>query len=416
MKIQKVLFSPGTAGFFFDDQQAIRKGLEQDGFIYRGKAVIPGFNSVRQAAESISIILVLEDGTTACGDCTAVQYSGAGGRDPLFLSREYIPFLIEHIKPRLEGLELGNFREAANYFDRLTIEGERIHTALRYGLSQALLAAEAAACKKLMVEIICEQWDLPVNPERVPLFGQSGDDRYIIVDKMILKGVDALPHGLFNNVESKLGAKGEKLLQYVEWLVKRIYNLRQSDSYLPDLHFDVYGTVGMLFGNDIDLIADYLVQLEKVCGKLALYVECPVIMDNKEAEIECMGKIRRRLRQAGSGVKIVADEWCNTFEDIVEFTDAECCDMIQIKTPDLGGVHNTIESILYCKGKVETYQGGSCTETDISARISTHVAMAARPQRMLVKPGMGFDEGFTIVNNEMNRIGTILAHKHRSDI
>ena len=33
-----------------------------------------------------------------------------------------------------------------------------------------------------------------------------------------------------------------------------------------------------------------------------------------------------------------------------------------------------------------------------------HAAMAARPDQILAKPGMGVDEGFMIVYNEMNRI------------
>jgi len=40
-----------------------------------------------------------------------------------------------------------------------------------------------------------------------------------------------------------------------------------------------------------------------------------------------------------------------------------------------------------------------------------HVAVAARAERMLAKPGMGFDEGFTIVNNEMMRILAVLKAK-----
>jgi len=41
-----------------------------------------------------------------------------------------------------------------------------------------------------------------------------------------------------------------------------------------------------------------------------------------------------------------------------------------------------------------------------------HVAMATRPDRMLAKPGMGFDEGFMIVNNEMERIIQVLKMKY----
>ncbi|MDA4188758.1 methylaspartate ammonia-lyase, partial [Escherichia coli] len=49
--------------------------------------------------------------------------------------------------------------------------------------------------------------------------------------------------------------------------------------------------------------------------------------------------------------------------------------------------------------------------TDVSARTCVHVALAARPMRMLVKPGMGFDEGLDIVFNEMNRTIALLQAK-----
>jgi methylaspartate ammonia-lyase len=85
---------------------------------------------------------------------------------------------------------------------------------------------------------------------------------------------------------------------------------------------------------------------------------------------------------------------------------------VQIKTPDLGSIHNTIDAVLYCKEReVEAYQGGTCNETDISARACLHAALATRPERVLVKPGMGFDEGMTIVANEMNRVLTIMNNR-----
>src|SRR3546814_12476885 len=86
--------------------------------------------------------------------------------------------------------------------------------------------------------------------------------------------------------------------------------------------------------------------------------------------------------------------------------------MVQIKTPDLGGLHNTIEAVLACKERqIEAYQGGTCNETDISARACLHAALATRPERVLVKPGMGFDEGMTIIANEMSRVNSVLASR-----
>ena len=412
MKIKKAVFSAGVTGYFFDDQKAIKKGAKHDGFIYKGKPLTPGFKNIRQSGESISVILVLENGDIAYGDCAAVQYSGAGGRDPLFLAADYIPFLNKKIKPLLEGMSVNAFKERAEYIDSIEFNGKKIHTALRYGLTQALLDARAKASNKLMTEIICQEYDLPLIAKRVPVFAQSGDDRYNNVDKMILKQVDVFPHGLINNIDDKLGRHGEKLNDYIKWLVSRVNKLKIEKNYRPAIHIDVYGTIGMIFNFNIDKIVKYLKTLEKSARNLAIYIEGPVDMGEKYLQIETLKKIKDKLSSSGSKLKIVADEWCNTFEDIKDFTDLNCCDMVQIKTPDLGGIQNIIESIIYCKkNKMGAYQGGTCNETDISARACVHVAMAARAERMLAKPGMGFDEGFMIVNNEMERIIEVLKNR-----
>ncbi|WP_114285301.1 methylaspartate ammonia-lyase [Candidatus Halocynthiibacter alkanivorans] len=410
MKIKNVYFAAGFSAFYFDDQAAIKAGAQPDGFTYPGPAGTPGFERIRQRGESISVLLELENGQIAEGDCAAVQYSGAAGRDPLFTSARFLPFLQQHIAPMLTGRDVRSFRDNAGFFDALQIDGRPLHTAIRYGLSQALLDATARATGRLKAEVICAEYDLPVTAEPLALFGQSGDDRYGAVDKMVLKGVDALPHALINNVADKLGQNGGKLLQYVTWLSKRIRELRQDSHYQPQLHIDVYGTVGEIFDNDAGRIADYLVSLEKRAAPFQLYIEGPADAGSKAGQITLLGEIKSALEARASTVRIVADEWCNTFQDVVDFVDACCCHMVQVKTPDLGSIHNTVEAVLYCKAHgVEAYQGGTCNETDISARCCVNIAQATRPQRVLVKPGMGFDEGMTVVYNEMNRNLAILA-------
>lgn len=207
--------------------------------------------------------MILENGAVAVGDCAAVQYSGAGGRDPLFLAEHFIPFLNDHIKPLLVGRDVDAFLPNARFFDKLRIDGNLLHTAVRYGLSQALLDATALATGRLKTEVVCDEWQLPRVAESIPLFGQSGDDRYIAVDKMLLKGIDVLPHALINNVEEKLGFKGEKLREYVRWLSDRILSKRTSARYHPTLHIDVYGTIGLIFDMDPLRCAQYIASLEK---------------------------------------------------------------------------------------------------------------------------------------------------------
>lgn len=412
MRIERALFCAGVSSFFFDDQRAIKGGADQDGFIYSGQPVTPGFTAIRQAGECICVMLVTDTGEIGRGDCAAVQYSGAGGRDPLFVADAYLPILHSAVRPALEGMRVDTFREACDYIETLEADGKPLHRAMQYGLTQAVLDAKAQHGKKLKTEVLCEEYDLPLTAERVPVFGQTGDDRYVGVDKMILKEVDVLPHGLLNSVKDKVGRNGEKLADYIRWVAQRIRSVRLRPDYVPALHFDVYGTLGLIFDDDPGRIADYLASLEEHAQGHALYIEGPVDAEEKPRQIHNLKRIKDLLEQKGSPVKIVADEWCNTREDIIDFADAACCHMLQIKTPDLGGIHNIVESVLYCKRSgLEAYQGGTCNETDVSAATCVHLAMAARPDRILAKPGMGFDEGYTIVNNEMQRISQVLRCK-----
>jgi methylaspartate ammonia-lyase len=249
-----------------------------------------------------------------------------------------------------------------------------------------------------------------VDTSPVPIFGQTGDNRYENADKMILKMVDVLPHGLINSVDGKLGRDGGMLKEYVRWLAGRIAALRPREDYLPDLHIDVYGTIGLIFQNDPRRVAAYIDGLQRDAGPHRLYIEGPVDMEEKAAQMEALCAVRAELTRRGSPARIVADEWCNTLRDVRDFTDAGACHMVQIKTPDLGGIQDIVESVLYCKGHgMEAYQGGTCNETEISAQCCVHLAMATHPARMLAKPGMGFDEGFMIVKNEMERIRALFA-------
>lgn len=407
MKIIDVVCSAGRSGFYFDDQRAIKKGAAHDGMFYSGETVTEGFTSVRQAGESISVMIILEDGQIAYGDCAAVQYSGAGGRDPLFLAKDFIPLIDKYIKPELVGKEADNFRALCEMMESITVDGKRLHTAIRYGVSQAILDAVAKATKRLMCEVVADEYGCTVSETPIPIFTQSGDDRYLNADKMIIKGAPVLPHALINNVHDKLGEHGEKLLEYVKWLRDRILSKRTDESYNPVFHLDLYGTIGAAFGDfNFSAMADYIAKVEQAAKPFHVRIEGPMDCDSdRETQIKALSGLTAELDRRGIGVELVADEWCNTLEDIRLFADNKAGHMIQIKTPDLGGINNTIEAVLYCKEKgVGAYQGGTCNETDRSAQVCVHCAMATQPVQILAKPGMGVDEGFMIAYNEMSRI------------
>jgi len=405
MKIVDVICAEGKTGFYFDDQRAIKKGAKHDGFTYIGEPVTDGFTKVRQAGEAISVMIILEDGQVAYGDCAAVQYSGAGGRDPLFLAKDFIPVIEKEIAPKLIGREVTEFKALAEEFDRMLVNGERLHTAIRYGVSQAILDAVAKTNKITMAEVIRNEYNPGAEINRVPIFTQSGDDRYDNADKMIIKGADVMPHALINHVEDKLGLKGEKLLAYVQWLSERVLKLRSTEEYSPIFHIDVYGTIGAAFDYDTKAMADYLATLEEAAKPFQLRIEGPMDVEDRQKQMEALRDLRAEIDSRGIKVELVADEWCNTVEDVKFFTDNKAGHMVQIKTPDLGGVNNIADAIIYCKEHgMGAYCGGTCNETNRSAEVTTNIGMACGAKQVLAKPGMGVDEGYMIVNNEMNRV------------
>ncbi|MEG0090337.1 MAG: methylaspartate ammonia-lyase [Oscillospiraceae bacterium] len=393
MKITNVVCAKGRTGFFFDDQRAIKNGAKSDGAAYVGETVTPGFKSIRQAGEAISVMLVLEDGQVAWGDCAAVQYSGAGGRDPLFLADDFIPVIEKNIKPFLIGKDADSFKELAKGVEAITVDGKRLHTAIRYGVTQAILDAVAKASKRLMCEVVADEYGTTVSEKPIAIFTQSGDNRYENTDKMILKGAAVLPHALINHVETKLGKDGSILKTYVAWLRDRTMSLRSEGSYMPIFHIDVYGTIGAAFGVDnFAAMADYIQTLEETAKPFSLRIEGPMDAEEREKQMQCLKGLTAELDRRGSKVELVADEWCNTLEDIKYFADNKAGHMIQIKTPDLGGINNTVEAVLYCKEKgIGAYQGGTCNETDRSAQVCVNCAMATKPVQILAKPGMGVD-------------------------
>jgi methylaspartate ammonia-lyase len=409
MKIIDIICSAGKTGFYFDDQRAIKAGAGHDGFDYVGEPVTEGFTRIRQAGESISVMFILEDGQVAHGDCAAVQYSGAGGRDPLFLASDFIPVIKNEIAPKLIGRDINEFRPLAEEIDTMELNGNRLHTAIRYGLTQAILDAAAKVNKVTMAEVIKKEYATDVTIKRLPLFTQSGDDRKNNADKMIIKGADIMPHALINHVETKLGKDGSILRDYVKWLSDRVLKLRESEDYMPIFHIDVYGTMGVAFDQDITKQADLLAELEEAAKPFHLRIEGPMDLEEREATVEALSALTAELDRRGINVELVADEWCNTLEDIKLFADRKAGHVVQIKTPDLGGVNNIAEAVLYCNEKgIGSYVGGTCNETNRSAEVTTNIAMACGALQVLAKPGMGVDEGIMIVGNEMNRVEALV--------
>lgn len=416
MKVKSILCTECMTGFYMDDKEAIKEGAKSDGFIYRGEPLTKGFRTIRQPGVAVSVIFALENGDIAFGDCAVAQYAASGGREVPNTAKALIDVIEKYVIPYFVGRDIKNFKQEAEQFDRALFDGEQLPASIRYGVTQAILETVAKERKLTMAEVIIDEYGLQADFTPVRINAQSGDERYTNVDKMILKEVGMMPHGLINNVEEKLGKDGQIFLDWVKWVKNRIEDIGDKN-YKPVMRYDVYGCMGKAFGDDLDKVADYLLKVEEVCKPYEVFVEMPIDLKSNAKQLEGMKYLRKKLDDAGSKLKLIIDEYANTYEEIVQWVDAKGADMVQVKTIDLGGINNIVEAVLYCKKKgVLAYQGGTCNETDKSALVCVNLAVATKPFAMAGKPGMGVDEGVMIVNNEQQRVLAIMKARKEGKI
>ena len=345
MKIAGLLCAAGRSGYFNKDLAAVRGGARQEGFGYIDPPVTAGFRQVIQPGEALSVMLLLEDGQVAHGDCIDVIFTGAAGRDPLFQAEQHRAVVEGAVRDLLVGRDCSAFRPLADAVEGFRTIDRPLHTALRYGLSQALLHAAALAQRRTAAEVVAAEYGSEIAAEPIPILGMCPTPQDFMVEKMILKGVDILPHGSFANVETDLGPDGHKLVDYAGWVSQLIGKLG-APGYRPAIHLDVYGTIGELFDFDMGKMADYVVRVADAAAPYDLYLETPMIADSRQGQIEAFRDLRAALGERGSAVSLIADEWCNTLDDIRAFADAKAADYLQVKAPDLGGIGNSIEALL----------------------------------------------------------------------
>jgi methylaspartate ammonia-lyase len=261
----------------------------------------------------------------------------------------------------------------------------------------------ALAREETVAEVIAGEWNLPQPGRPILLHAQTHSDPRRSMDEMIIRQVDSLGYELAQGLGAETGGDGEALVQFVRWLRERIGELGASD-YQPTIHLDVHGFLGRIYENNLGRILGYLYRLESHVQPYRLRIESPVVMDSREAQIETMKTLREYVQFRKMSVELVADEWANTLDDVRAFLAAQAADMIHVKMPQLGSVHNSVDAVLSCREReIGALLGGSCTETDISARVSAHVALATLPDAIMAKPGEDVTAGIALLQNEMAR-------------
>lgn len=401
MKIRRVSVSPGIGGYWVNDQAAVQGGAVPDGFFFRGDPVTPGFGAIREPSAAFCIAVHLDGREVGYGDCVTVFNTGFAGR-PRPLQAAALPEVQKALTVLYNGRSFEGFRDAAALLDQLAGRDWAIPVA--FGVSQALLSAAALAARVPMTTVLRKEYEVtdPIAPPGIA--GSCGGEWELNVDKAIARRIAMFPQSAIQT-----RAECERLPEYVSWIVKRVAHLA-PDGYAPDLHFDFHASLGRMYGNDEGRILDYLADVTRRAAPFKVYFEDPMLSESADEALDRMVRLRERIEGVGLTCCLIADEWANAPGEMERFTSLKAAHAIQIKVPDNGSLVTTIEAVRTCRRNgVLPYLGGSCNETDVSARATVHVGLAMGAWRLFTKPGMGFDEGLMVITNEMSRALAELA-------
>ena len=101
--IDDVVISVGYGSYVHTDVTAIKAGAKRNGALFDGPPVTPGFDTIIQASSTVSICIVLDDGSIGFGDCADVILAGFAGRDRPFRPTEHLETIRKHVVQRLVG-------------------------------------------------------------------------------------------------------------------------------------------------------------------------------------------------------------------------------------------------------------------------------------------------------------------------
>lgn len=431
--------------------------------VLTARITIPGAGQGQEVTQALSVGLLLDDGRVAWGDC-------AGG-EPAPGYDEALATVQRAVAPALEGRQLAGFRPLAAELDvltetvtvtrtrRLTAEESdtrsesggrtgfsrralltaparlfqpgggdeeeppteqvavkhRLHPAVRYGVSQALLQAVALVRGRTMAQVVGEEWGLAPPKAPVPIHARCDYEAHHQAEAAIRHQVASLPQAPIQDVAAQVGADGNRLTRYLRRLAERIAALG-GDQYRPAIHLDLAGALGQIADHHSGHMLGHLYAWRMAAQPYPLRFEDPVLLADRQARIEALQTLHDYLRLRKIDVQLVAGRGIDTVDDLATFLagtgsgDRPPVDAIHVRMPQFGSLHNTVEAVLACqRAGVGVLLGGSAAETDLAARVAVHVALATRPDLFLARPGRGVDVAVSMVRNEMARTLAVIA-------
>ena len=400
MLITRALASAGVAAAYCTDQRAIQKGAPVDGLFVGGDPVLDGFRSPREVPEAICLQLVLDDGQVAIGDGTGVSFPGRAGVDPPVRALEQIRLFNELVVSHLLGVEFRSFRDASNIIDRIVVDDKPLPSALRWGISTALLDAMALARHVTKAEVLASEWGTSVSATRPAFLAQSSQDWEISLDRAIMRRIDVYHRSSHNH---RMWLDHPRALSLIKARLAR-----HAPDHRMDVQLDLNGFAGREFNFSVDRIVSYMSELQELVLPSKMIYASPVEMADRDTQAAAMSDIRRAMQRTGLPSELIADYHCASVADHEVFARLGAADYHMIHAPTIGSVKDCMDLLVDLQGfGVKRYLAGTATSTEVSGLTIAHMAAACTPDLLALTPGPGVDTAHSITVNELSRIAVL---------
>jgi methylaspartate ammonia-lyase len=203
-----------------------------------------------------------------------------------------------------------------------------------------------------------------------------------------------------------MGQRGEILQRFVRELQERI-SVLGSGSYVPYLYLALaggYGEMAAVTHGELKSgpVLGNLWGLEQAAKPFPVLVEDPVALEAVDAQAIFLAQLRKFVEIRKMSLQLVSRAHAGTVAGITALTKAKAAHLIWLDGMQLGSLSRLVAAVQLCRDAgVGIVLGGRVNESAAAATTACQIALACRPDYLLVRPGQGTGIGFALMRREL---------------